>query len=123
MFDRFIDYVAKVAPDKIAIRSFEGSITFAAMNRDINRLAHALLDVIDNSSEIVAVNYKQVHIHWMLLMALSRIGVASASVSSNSEIAEKEIAILQPDAIISDTLFDIDTAAKIHVLEDRKSVV
>lgn len=117
MFDRFIDYVAKVAPDKIAIRSFEGSITFAAMNRDINRLAHALLDVIDNSSEIVAVNYKQVHIHWMLLMALSRIGVASASVSSNSEIAEKEIAILQPDAIISDTLFDIDTAAKIHVLD------
>lgn len=117
MFDRFIDYAAKVTPDKIAIRSFEGSITFAVMNRDINRLAWALLKELGSSSKIVAVNYQALHPHWMFLMALSRIGMASASVANDSEIAAKELAVLQPDIIISDVMLDVDTEAKIMILD------
>lgn len=116
MFDRFIDYAAKVSPDKMAIRSFEGAISFAVMNNDINRLAHALLKELGPSVKVVAVNYQQLHPHWMLLMALSRIGIASASVSDNSEVAEKEVAVLRPDVIISDIILDIDTDASIRVL-------
>ncbi len=117
MFDRFIDYAAKVAPDNIAIRSFDGTISYQVMNRDINRLAHALLAEFNPLPKVVAVNYLQIHVHWMFLMALSRIGVISASVSSNSDVAEKEIAVIQPDVVISGTILDIDTDAKIVVFD------
>lgn len=53
----------------------------------------------------------------MLLMALSRIGVATASTSDDSLIAAKEVAVLKPDLIISDTLFDVETQAQVLVLD------
>ncbi|MDI2090812.1 class I adenylate-forming enzyme family protein [Commensalibacter oyaizuii] len=117
MYDRFIEHVARIAPEKVALLSFDGSVTFSKMDADINRLAQALLDKLNPLPKIVAVSYQQIHPHWMFLMALSRIGVATASVSDDSFVAAKEVAVLKPDLIISDALFDVETQAQVLVLD------
>lgn len=75
MYDRFIEHVARIAPENVAMLSFGGSVTFAKMDAEINKLARALLDMLTPFPKVVAVSYQQMHPHWMLLMALSRIGV------------------------------------------------
>lgn len=117
MYDRFIEHVARIAPDKVAMLSFDGSIAFGKMDAEINQLARALLNELKPLPKVVAVSYQQIHPHWMLLMALSRIGVATASVSDDSLVAAKEVAVLKPDLIISDTLFDVETEAQVIVLD------
>lgn len=117
MYDRFIEHVARIAPENVAMLSFGGSVTFAKMDAEINKLARALLDMLTPFPKVVAVSYQQMHPHWMLLMALSRIGVATASTSDDSLIAAKEVAVLKPDLIISDTLFDVETQAQVLVLD------
>ncbi|CAI3958175.1 AMP-binding protein [Commensalibacter communis] len=117
MYDRFIEHVARIAPGKEAMLSFDGSVTFAKMDADINRLATALLQKLNPLPKVVAVSYQQMHPHWMFLMALSRIGVATASVGDDSLIAAREIAVLKPDLIISDAFFDVETEAKVLVLD------
>ncbi|MDI2113014.1 AMP-binding protein [Commensalibacter nepenthis] len=117
MYDRFIEHVSRISPNKEAMLSFDGSVTFAKMDADINRLAAALLEKLTPLPKVVAVSYQQMHPHWMFLMALSRIGVATASVADDSLIAAKEIAVLKPDLIISDAFFDVETQAKVVVLD------
>ncbi|WP_084051605.1 AMP-binding protein [Commensalibacter papalotli (ex Servin-Garciduenas et al. 2014)] len=117
MYDRFIEHVARIAPNKVAMLSFDGSVTFAKMDADINRLARELLNTLTPLPKIVAVSYQQMHPHWMLLMALSRLGIATASVADDSLIAAKEVSVLKPDLIISDALFDIETQAQVRVLD------
>lgn len=117
MYDRFIEHVARIAPDNVAMLSFGGSITFAKMDAEINKLAKTLLDILTPFPKVVAVSYQQMHPHWMLLMALSRIGIATASTSDDSLVAATEIAVLKPDLIISDTLFDVETQAQVLVLD------
>lgn len=117
MFDRFITHTARISPQSTAMISFDGEISYSRLDADINRVAAALLKEFDPLPKVVAISYQQLHPHWLFILALCRIGVASASVSDDAFVAESEIKILQPDLVISDEMFDIVDGPKILVLD------
>ena len=78
MFDVFITYQARLQPDRNAVVTPGGSLTFGELDVMINRFARALAEVGIPGNAIVAVRVGNAVTHWLVLLGLSRLGIASA---------------------------------------------
>lgn len=78
MFDRLISFHARLAPNAIAFETPEGRVSYAGFDADISRVAAALADRVQSGTGmLVAIQVSNPYAHWLVLLALARLGVAS----------------------------------------------
>lgn len=100
MFDRLISYFAKQNPHAIAITTLAGHQTYAEFDANIDRMAAALDEHDLPKQGLVAVAVADQYIHWLLLMALARLGVTSASYLAIQR--EQMEPLLKPELVLTD---------------------
>ena len=99
MFDRYIAFRARQAPDAVAIDMPSGKLSFATLNVAVDRIAAALAAERGRPA-LVAVRIADPYLHWLVLLGLARLGLASASVPPGHEA--KMLPRLRPDLVVSD---------------------
>ena len=81
MFDRYIAFHARTRPTAPAVVAVDGWVTFEKFDCDIDRAAAELADIAVGPSGSVAVAVDSAYLEWVLVLALARLGIASASSS------------------------------------------
>jgi acyl-CoA synthetase (AMP-forming)/AMP-acid ligase II len=77
-FDAFIAYQARLQPGAVAVATPSGSLSFAELDAMVNRFAAALTPLGLSDRAICAVQFGNAVTHWLVVLALARLGVASA---------------------------------------------
>ena len=102
MFEHLITFQARYRPDAIAISTPVGSATFAGLDADVDRMARRLQPIVPARGR-VAVQVQGSGLHWVVLLALARLGCVSASLPPVGERPEADLlAILRPDFLLTD---------------------
>jgi len=78
MFDDCIGRHAAAIPERTAILWKGGKVSFAKFEADIGRAAYELRDLQVAAGESVAVALRNTYLEWVAVMALARLGIASA---------------------------------------------
>jgi acyl-CoA synthetase (AMP-forming)/AMP-acid ligase II len=99
MYSQHISYHAVRQPHAIAVETENASISYQRFDRAINRFAHRLRDLVPERSR-VAVRIAKPYQHWLVILALGRLGHVTASISR--VFTEAELALLKPDVLVSD---------------------
>ncbi len=99
MFDRFVAAKALATPSATAFAIAEGEVTYAAMDADIDRVAARLPVAGLRPSEVVAVACANPYAHWLLVLALARLGVASMTAAPEAR-ADLLLSDRDPDAAL-----------------------
>ena len=86
MFEHLITFQARYRPDAIAIATPVGNATFAGLDADVDRMAHRLQPIVPALGR-VAVQVQGSGLHWVVLLALARLGCVSASLPPVGERA------------------------------------
>jgi len=100
MFDRLISYFAKQNPQAIAVATLTAQVPYVDFDANIDRMAAALDEIELPKSGLVAVAVADQYVHWLLLLALARLGVTSTSYLAVQ--ASQMEPLLKPDFIITD---------------------
>jgi acyl-coenzyme A synthetase/AMP-(fatty) acid ligase len=99
------DYIAFHAierPDAVALVDHGRTVTFAACNQDIRNLTRALGELGVPRGGSVALGCDEFYAQWLLLLALERLGIATASfgagegTASASLLASVDLALSEP---------------------------
>ena len=102
MFEQIITFQARYRPEAIAISTPEASVTFAGLDADVDRMAQRLRPLVPARGH-VAVQAASPGLHWVILLALARLGCVSTSLPPVGERSEAELlGILQPDFLVTD---------------------
>lgn len=87
----------------VAMSWLEGEATFARLQQDVSKISAALLSLRDLNPALVAVYYQHTYRHWVLLLALSKLGIPSASLPNGiDETFRRDLRVLSPDFVLSD---------------------
>ena len=78
MFDQYVAYHARLTPDALAVRLPERDVSYAAFDRDIGRMAALLAEAPIAPGAIVSVALAHDYLHWVMVLALARRGIASS---------------------------------------------
>ncbi len=96
MYDRAIALHARLRPQAPAFTSLDGTASYAAFDADIDRVAGALADHAGcRPGALAAVEVANPYLHWLTLLALARLGVASCP--AIPEIPATALLTDQPD--------------------------
>lgn len=98
MFDRLITFQAQQAPHAVAVSMGGRDLSFAQFEAAVGRVAAALAD--EPRSALTAVRVADPYLHWLVVLALARLGTASASLPPGLEAAL--LPLLRPDRVIAD---------------------
>ena len=102
MFEHLIAFQARYRPDALAISTPVGSATFATLEADVNRMARRLAGVARPGAR-VAVQVAGSGLHWVVLLALARLGCVSASLPPVGERPEADLlALLALDLLLTE---------------------
>lgn len=88
MFDSYIAYQARLRPDAPAVATLQGSASFAKLDADIDRAVPLLRRLAPASGEAVCVDIVDPYLHWVLVLALARSGIASAPATDRASTAK-----------------------------------
>ena len=110
MFDRFITFFARSTPQELAISTLAGHLTYAEFDANIDRFAAALAEHEPPRPGLVAVCVVDRYVHWLVLAALARLGVTSASYMAMQRTQAEPM--LRPDLVITDEPPQPDDAAR-----------
>ena len=100
MFDPHIKAHARHRPHAVAVSSLQGDVTYGRFDADIDRIAIAILDTGLGQARLAAVCVANPYVHWLILLALGRLSIASASVGALG--ATETAALLDADLLITD---------------------
>ncbi len=100
MFDRFISFFAKLTPQELAISTLAGHLTYAEFDANIDRFAAAFAEHDPPRPGLVAVCIADRYIHWLVLAALARLGVTSASYMAMQR--QQMEPLMRPGLVITD---------------------
>lgn len=75
----YIAYYAALHPNDPAVIDESGEITFARFQADIARFTQVLINAGVESGQTAAIQWTTLYEHWLVLLALERLGVASFS--------------------------------------------
>ena len=100
MFDRHIAFQARQQPRASAIVTMRGDISFAEFEDAIAAVATWTAGLKFTPERPVVVCLGDRYLHWLVLLALARVGVASASVAETASSAD--VARFAPQALITD---------------------
>jgi len=101
MYGEWISYWAKQTPGSVAVVLPRAAIGYATFEGHINKVASRLGALALPPGGRVAVHVADVYLHWLLVLALDRLGIASASLETLGSGAPV-LAALKPDLVLSD---------------------
>ncbi len=97
MYDRLITFQARYDPRKPAFVSRAGVVSYAEFDADIDRVAARFRDAFFCEADtLAAVAVSNPYAHWLVLLALARLGVSSMAVAPERE----------PTILITDTPYE-----------------
>ena len=111
MFEHLITFQARYRPEAVAITTPAGNVTFGALEADVNRVAGRLAGIAPQGAR-VAVQVAGSGLHWVVLLALMRLGCVTASLPLIGERSEADlISVLRPDLLLTDraSVTDVQT--------------
>jgi acyl-coenzyme A synthetase/AMP-(fatty) acid ligase len=82
MYDEWISHWARRTPDKVAVVQPAGPVSYAEFDALINKVAARLAARGLAAGSRVAVHVPDEYVHWLLVLALDRLGVGSATVGT-----------------------------------------
>lgn len=80
MYTQPIAYHAANAPERVAVETSSGAITYRQFEDDINKVANALRERRP-SGNLAAVNYDHSYAGWLITLALARLGYCTLSLA------------------------------------------
>src|SRR6266436_7227240 len=80
MYDEWISYWAKRSPQNVAVVLPAGPVGYAEFDGLINKVAARLDTLALPAGSRVAVHVADEYVHWLLVLALDRLGLGSASI-------------------------------------------
>ena len=99
------------SPASIAMTWLEGEATFGRLAEDVNRTAAALLQLRDLAPKVIGVHFTNPYRHWLVVLALSKLGIASASLPDQVDVTlEKALNVLSPDIVLLEKNIDLPIA-------------
>jgi acyl-CoA synthetase (AMP-forming)/AMP-acid ligase II len=101
MFDEYIRFQAAYRPDATALIDRRGSRTFAQLEAHVRRAALELQSIAAAPGQSVAIAVKSAFLEWVLILALARLGIASAAAADR----ESPYRITDDPATTGDGLF------------------
>jgi 2,3-dihydroxybenzoate-AMP ligase len=110
----FIAYHATERPEAVAFVNEGRAIGYAEMSADIGRLARALGALGLARGHSIAVGADDVYVHWLLLLAAERLGIAAASFQLGEQRAAPLLASV--DLVLSEPHFSTAGATRHHAL-------
>jgi acyl-CoA synthetase (AMP-forming)/AMP-acid ligase II len=118
MFENIVTFQARYRPDAVAITTSTGSVTFGALDADVNRVARKLADIAPRGAR-VAVQVAGSGLHWVMLLALARLGCVTASLPLVGERSEADlVAILRPDLLLTEREHTVTEGRCFHLAPD-----
>ena len=81
MFDAFVAYHARQRPEQPAIVTSAGGVTFAELDGTVGRFAQAVASIGLATNQPVSLSFANPVTHWIVVLALARLGVPSAPAS------------------------------------------
>lgn len=111
----YIDFHAMERPDAVALVDRGRAVTFAAFSRDIRKLTRAVRELAVPRGGAVAVACDDLYTHWLLLLALERLGVAAATVGSSERESAAPL-LTDVDLVLSDPDFPAMGARRQHAV-------
>jgi acyl-CoA synthetase (AMP-forming)/AMP-acid ligase II len=114
MFDAYVAFWARVKPHELALSMLGPGITYAQFNRDIDRFAVGLEALGLPSRGGVGVRLPSPYAHWLTVMALVRLRVASASIPLCDAVACDVVAAVRPSLLVTD--IDATHATRVVIL-------
>lgn len=81
VFDNYIAFHARTKPEATAVVAVDGSVTFERFDHDINRAMFELIHLSAGPGESASVAVASPYLKWVLVLALARLGIATASSS------------------------------------------
>ena len=100
MYDPHIRSHARHRPNAVAFASLHGEVTYARFDTEIDRIAQAIHHAGCGEVKLAAVAVAEVYAHWLILLALGRLGIASVTVGALGP--EPTITLLNADLLITD---------------------
>ncbi|AFW02634.1 acyl-CoA synthetase [Gluconobacter oxydans] len=95
-------------PASIAMTWLGGEVTFGKLSEDVNRTAAALLQLRDLSPKVIGVHFTNPYRHWLVVLALSKLGIASASLPDQVDVTfQKTLEVLSPDIVLLEKQVDV----------------
>ncbi len=88
MFDSYIAFHARTKPTAKAVVTVDGSVTFEQFDQDINCAMVELSGLAAAHDEAVSVAVASPYLEWVLVLALARFGIATAS---SNDTASKQL--------------------------------
>jgi len=101
VFEAIVAHHAKQSPDALAVITQGGGATFAQVDADVRRVAAALREVPGLEGRI-AVQTAGPALHWLLLLALARLGKLSVSVPVGTGDEALLLSLIKPDLLLTD---------------------
>ena len=87
MFDSYVRYHGRHRPHATALGGPAGEISYGSLDRMVDQVAAGLAREGADSARLAAVRMSSGVYAWIVLLALARLGVGTASVSSDQDIA------------------------------------
>jgi acyl-coenzyme A synthetase/AMP-(fatty) acid ligase len=78
VFDAFVTFHAHQHPHRSAVIAPSGAMTFAELDQAVSKFARALGGMNLPAGSIVAARFRNPVTHWLIVLALARLGIASA---------------------------------------------
>lgn len=100
----YIAFHASERPGAIALIVRGRAISYSQMNRDIWRFTSAMRALRLSVGSVAAVGCDDLYTHWLLLLALERLGVASTSYRAE-EGAAASVLLASADVVLSESHF------------------
>ncbi|OUI86217.1 AMP-binding protein [Acetobacter tropicalis] len=103
MIETLLLQLRDAAQHSVAFESASRSWSFSGFLTDAGKIAHALKNVRDCGCSIVGIKCKNYYHHWVLIFALDRLGLASASFQNDlGPSFQTYLNVIQPDFFLSD---------------------
>lgn len=102
MIERLLLFPGTIDSDVPAFENLHETRSYEHVSRNVNSVASALSRLRELSPKLVAIHAEDTYRHWVLIMALASLGIASASLPLSREVIfERDLKILDPDIVIS----------------------
>ena len=99
-YDEWISFWAKTRPDQLAVVMPNGGVRYGEFEGHINKVAQRLQGLGLRPGAIVAVDLPDEYVHWLVLLALDRLGLASVSIA-NASPQHPMLLALKPELLVT----------------------
>jgi acyl-CoA synthetase (AMP-forming)/AMP-acid ligase II len=100
MYDELISYWARQRPDSVAVALPNSSVSYAEFDDQIDKVTQQIAALHLPAGTRVALYIGDDYIHWLLMLAFDRLGLATISIANPSP-EHPVLAALRPDLLVT----------------------